>query len=672
MIKLKLIRLKEFCCHGPGFVLLILPCILLLTLYLFTGNEFDKIQYYSYKSYNDAVTVDGFLVWNSKCHMPSKSLLDPSIVKFVKKEKFQTCTKSPLLTSIIQDKNGDNILMLNLNETKHLKSIFCCWAPINRPIPKKPNPQKNFDSSITIQNCVDFNISVIIPKEVDTLMVSCKDKKEISVKAKGKLKNTKHPVTIYQNVHSVINVDKVSDRFNISSDNNNNMTSRHQRKLSVLLLGIDNVSRLNLERNLPKTTNYLHEKGWLIMKGYDKMGENTFPNLMAILTGQQQTDSYDKCKPTNPFGLDHCPMLWYNFRNAGYVTAYAEDEAKISTFNYLKVGFVDPPTDYYLRPYILATEKLLKSRRRFANYYCTGPEVAAERILNSAVDFATKFQGVPYFGFFWTNSVSHDSINGLSSMDTHILSRLEYLEHEGIMNDTMIIFLSDHGMRIGDIRMTFMGWYEERLPFFYVWLPQWFRDENPEVYDSLTINQNRLTSPFDLYETLRDIVIRGGGEAGPSTGCPKCRSLFKTVPVERGCEDAGVPPHWCVCSAFEKDNASSQIVVRGAHKILDHIENIVKNYKTKKGKRLCAKFKLKKIHRIHKVIDLNNSNSTSSTEYFYMIQVTPGDAKFEATIHYYGSDNYNVTEEQISRINSYGPGSKCLDHGQKRYCHCIK
>lgn len=671
MMKLRWIRLKEInYCHRPGLVLLILPCILLLTLYILNGNKFDKLEYYSYRSYNDAVTVDGFLVWNSKCHMPSKSPLDPSIVKFVKKEKFQTCTKSPLLTSIIQDNNGNNLLVLNTNETRHLKNVFCCWSPIIRPIPKKSNPQKNFDSSITVQNCVDFNISVILPKEIDTLMVSCKDKKEIT-KVKGKRKNSKYPMTIYQNVHSVINVNKVAERFN-NSDDVNSTTSR-ERKLSVLLLGIDNVSRLNLERNLPKTTNYLDEKGWLIMKGYDKMGENTFPNLMALLTGQTLTDSYGKCKPTIPFGLDHCPMLWYNFRNSGYVTAYAEDAAKISTFNYLKVGFVDPPTDYYLRPYMLASEKLLKIQRRFGGSYCTGPEVVAERILNSAVDFATKFKGLPYFGFFWTNSVSHDSINGLSSMDTHILSRLEHLEREGVMNDTMIIFLSDHGMRIGDYRMTFMGWYEERLPFFYVWLPEWFREVNPEAYRSLTINQNRLTSPFDLYETLRDILMRAGGVAAASTGCSKCQSLLKTVPVERGCEDAGIPQHWCVCTTFEKDNAKSEIVIRGVDKILNHIENVVKNYKTKKGKRLCAKFKLKKIHRIHKVVELNTNSSDNSTlEYFYMIQVTPGDAKFEATIQYYGPGNYSVSDEQISRINAYGPGSKCLDYGQKSYCHCIK
>ena len=162
-------------------------------------------------------------------------------------------------------------------------------------------------------------------------MVSCKT--GTKEKPKGRFKKKKS--SVYENVHSVLNLEKVLDRFNTSEARN--VTSGRSRKLSVLLLGLDNVSRLNLQRSLPRTENHLRDKGWLSMKGYNKIGENTFPNLMALLTGQDQEQSYSRCKPSIPYGLDHCPMVWYNFRNAGYVTAYAEDEAKISTFNYLKV-----------------------------------------------------------------------------------------------------------------------------------------------------------------------------------------------------------------------------------------------------------------------------------------------------------------------------------------------
>ena len=38
-----------------------------------------------------------------------------------------------------------------------------------------------------------------------------------------------------------------------------------------------------------------------------------------------------------------------------------EDAPSIATFNYLKKGFLQEPTDYYLRPYSMAIEKDIKN-----------------------------------------------------------------------------------------------------------------------------------------------------------------------------------------------------------------------------------------------------------------------------------------------------------------------
>jgi hypothetical protein len=338
----------------------------------------------------------------------------------------------------------------------------------------------------------------------------------------------------------------------------------------------------------------------------------------------------------------------------------------------LQVGFVDPPTDYYLRPYVLASEKLLKTRQRFSAKYCTGPELSVERIFDFAVDFAKTFRKQPHFGFFWTNGVSHENVNGPSSIDGHFLAKLQDMEASGVMNDSMIIVLSDHGMRYGDIRSTFVGWYEERLPFIYIWLPEWFREQDPEGYHALRVNQNRLTSPYDLYETLRDILRRAGGQAPPSSGCPRCATLFELAPRARGCTDAGVAPHWCTCAAFQPGSTSDKVVVEGANRFVEHMEEIVKRYKSKKGARLCDKPKLKRIRRVNQVLDLDRNADPNVVELFYLLEVGPGDGKFETTIRYYGAGNYTVHDDEVSRINSYAQSAKCLDQGYKQYCHCRK
>ena len=93
--------------------------------------------------------VSGYLVWNPKCHILSKNPLDPSIIKFVKREKFEKCSTVEPLTRIKRESNGSNYLVINADLAKNYKQLSCCWAPIVRPIPTiKIIPDKEYDSRI--------------------------------------------------------------------------------------------------------------------------------------------------------------------------------------------------------------------------------------------------------------------------------------------------------------------------------------------------------------------------------------------------------------------------------------------------------------------------------------------------------------------------------------------
>jgi hypothetical protein len=46
------------------------------------------------------------------------------------------------------------------------------------------------------------------------------------------------------------------------------------------------------------------------------------------------------------------------------------------------------------------------------------------------------------------------------------------------LNKTVLIFLSDHGIRFGAIRKTSVGKLEERLPFMFLIFPDWFLKKN--------------------------------------------------------------------------------------------------------------------------------------------------------------------------------------------------
>ncbi|XP_058789511.1 uncharacterized protein LOC131663242 isoform X2 [Phymastichus coffea] len=636
-----------------SFTLLLMLCVFAFTYFYYTTDERSDYQHYQYLTRNLHNSSVGYLVWNSKCHMLSVNPYDPSIRQFVKKETFEPCSTKPKLTTINRQANGSIHLTVDQDAAKRYVKLSCCWAAISRPTTANEF-FLDMDSRISAGPCQDFKDRVVLDKkDVQVLLVTCRD---------GKAK------VIYKNTHSVINPKRARQRL-LNKSSSSSM--KNKKALSVLMLGLDSVSRLNFHRTMPAACAYFAERGWIELRGYNKMGDNTFPNLMAILTGQNETTSNLRCDAKLPYTLDHCPMIWYNFRDVGYATAYAEDQAGISTFNNVKAGFMKPPTDYYLRPYILASEKLLPTRQRFNCKHCTGPELSVDRIFNAALDFSEAFVGRPSFGFFWSNSISHESMNGPSLYDARFVAKLRAMDDAGVMNDSMVVVLSDHGMRYGDIRDTFVGWYEERLPFFYIWLPEWFRRRNPDAYAALLVNQDRLTSPYDVYETLRDVLQRAGGQAPISTGCPLCSSLFKPTSMERGCRDAGISPHWCTCVGFESYNKSDPIVSEGASQFVEYVNNLTERYKTSLGLRLCSILSLKRIIRVKKLLDYDNLRPTDKVlKLFYLLELTPGGGKFEITMDYRPPGIHIIREEQVSRINLYGHDAICLDKGYKKYCQC--
>lgn len=273
-----------------------------------------------------------------------------------------------------------------------------------------------------------------------------------------------------------------------------------------------------------------------------QIGDNTFPNLMAILTGMNLTDAYTTCEPKIVGKLDDCPIVWKDFRDAGYVTAYAEDEADISTFNYQKKGFIIPPVDHYFRPMGLAAEKYLQSQKNHGLKMCLGYQPYGDYILNYALDFALQYKNKPYFGLFWTNTFSHNDISTASAMDLRIKEYIVKLKALGILDDSLVIFFSDHGMRFGPIRELLTGWFEERLPFIFFSMPQWFKDTYPDLVENFHINRNRLTTPYDFHITLKHIlnVTAGAKLNATSKACPNCQSIFEEISNNRSCADVAI------------------------------------------------------------------------------------------------------------------------------------
>jgi hypothetical protein len=48
--------------------------------------------------------------------------------------------------------------------------------------------------------------------------------------------------------------------------------------------------------------------------------------------------------------------------------------------------------------------------------------------------------------------------------------------------------MGDHGYRFGQFRQTILGFYEDKLPNLWIFLPPWVREKYPKWQTALEIN----------------------------------------------------------------------------------------------------------------------------------------------------------------------------------------
>lgn len=391
---------------------------------------------------------------------------------------------------------------------------------------------------------------------------------------------------------------------------------------------------------------------------------------MVLLLGYGADLTHEKCNPFRVGDLGGCPFLWRYFRDNGYVTAYVEDVTETSTFNYNRNGFIQQPTDSYLRQFFLALEKYLPLQIQANKIVCLGYTLYSDYIFQSAMDFASIYLDDPHFGLYWTNAFSHDNSNLDFNMDHNIKWHMEELERRGILKHDMVIFMSDHGTTYGPIVETETGWYEDRMPFMYIWLPEWFRNEHPDFASALRVNRNRLTTPFDIHTTMKHVLTLSGriDNLPPSSTCPKAQSLFQEVPLNRSCEAACIPNHYCVCDNFEGFDVNTDEAKGAVLFVLDDINKRLINYKLKRGK--CAFLTLKKITKAK--VAVFNGTDNPSKDYRVVFEVKPSKAIFGTTITFFTESKEYKQRFGVSRMNAYGTESHCMpDKSLKDFCYCL-
>lgn len=437
----------------------------------------------------EAGKASRWLVSSPKCHIPAIDPWHKSIESFVRIKPQVDCKKlmvenqTSLETLTFVDNNR---LFLTDRAVQMGAFIHCCLRQVTRAIDNDDELEKN-------ETCHPIYANGLwAPFEL--VRVEC-------------------PRLNYTNVHSFI-----AHHFDEEAALNR-IAAKHldeDKYYNVIMVGIDTISRLNGLRQLNRTLALLKEQYETIeFYGYNKVGENTFPNLIPLLSGltpEQLTETqcwlatnYSQESESGDDYLDNCKFLWNYYQEIGYNTFFSEDWAKASTFNYLKQGFKYAPTVYYGRPYTIEREKLLLPQVNMGCTLCQLDRPTVEIDLDNLKQFIGQQYKKPFFGMTWINCPPHDDLNGASQVDL-IIEKFFKDVFELTRNDrTFVLFFSDHGYRWDDFVSTRVGHYESSLPLLTIAPPKKFILEHPDLVRNMKKHQASLLTPFDMFKTLVDI-----------------------------------------------------------------------------------------------------------------------------------------------------------------------
>ena len=455
--------------------------------------------------------------------------------------------------------------------------------------------------------------------------------------------------------------------------------------LNILMMGFDSVSRLMWQRNLPKTYTYLTESlGSVVLSGYNVAGDGTPQNLLPILTGKTEPELPEARRGhAGATTVDGHPWIWKDLEKLGYATQWAEDAPNVGTFTYRMLGFNKQPVDHYMRNFFIYRN----NKKRPDKPQCFGSVPAHLNMFNWGRDLFDSYKVRLKFSFIFHSALSHGHMTYVSVADEDLRDTLMYMNNRGYFDNTLLIFMSDHGSRFSFVRQYLQGKYEERNPFFSVRLPPKFIAKYPEVYRSLQINAERLTTPFDVHATFHD-VISFKGVTKVASNASRGISLFQEIPADRMCEDADLETHWCSCLEWLDVDVKDSNVIASAKAFVEHVNKL-----TKDKRELCEELSLHTINRAQKNAPHNDllkfkrsktndgfeallEDKMTATEVFYQIQVTtkPSMALYESTVkHSITWNKYTVNDKEISRVNLYGDQPHCVAAELpilRPYCYC--
>jgi hypothetical protein len=628
-----------------------------------------------------------------------KNLLKFDVIQKKKNEIYQILIDVSLLK-----------LTLKLDETA---DRFKCFAQqFNKPI-NKSEEDFGVDMSEKIYEFTESKkpfYTVEINDEFGYYYIYCKhDKsqvvffdylinvypKDMSKLAENRLLFREYNHQFKMNINDEEKKSKFYENHIISSDTHRakNEPVKDEEKTNVLVIGIDSVSANHFRRIFPLTYDFLKNDlgNNVIFERFHSVGSNTYPNLLAMLTGiVEETQTYSGYNLTGEIDTyrqldstfhDSLPFLWYDYESLGHLTMFQEDLPECAIFNYLKKGFRFWPTSIYGRPYWLKYYSMRSGPDK-----CHHNEPTYRHWLDQIEEFVTNAEkgNSRYFSLNFLTEYTHGYLAIPRQFDFEMRRTLEILSTSGFLDNTMLLLFTDHGNRLKYYSYsTEIGKLEKFMPFLSIKPPK--KLENTKFSKNLYNNKHKLVSFFDMYQTLRHylfmnkhnfdkkFLLEEENRKQFSRNSKLVRhergiSLFENIPANRSCSSALISDSLCSCFKKETINESqfkketNGVSFSAATELtLNRINSL-----TEKIRKQCRVFKLKRVVFFKKIFINEHVKFFTS-----VVVLQPGEAWFESNFKV--SNSKLILDRDPVRLSAYGDQAKCIkDTRLVNYCFCDK
>lgn len=221
---------------------------------------------------------------------------------------------------------------------------------------------------------------------------------------------------------------------------------------------------------------------------------------------------------------------------------------------------------------------------------------------------------------------------------------------------------------------------EVRMPTLYIVLPPWLRKRYPVAYANLLENSNKLTSPFDMYETLTTFMNLSRLEKSELSHQPprisfgrKSYNLFQSIPNDRTCEEAGIRLHWCACDGARDSKPISDLHNADVRNAAEASVAAMNSFLKPKASE-CVILKIQEIVSAFDIeygIKIGPKYPNLSRQIRVYYKTEPGRGYFSSTVQKWSNGSWTVTDDPV-RINHYADQSSCVGQDFKPYCYCKK